>query len=134
MKLLKTSNFFFYYNVFIFLSIIGLTFIEFPYFWPDVFKAVCCRFVVCGKWLKGYYLKENAILNWFDCFLKTEDIKWRGCRQKSFDNINNMSKAKSDQNSCFKISIFQTFSFFARHFKADSENIQSVKVMKSDKK
>ena len=55
-KLLIMSNFSFGHNVFNFfqqLSYLLWTFFRFCHY---VFKVVCCRFIVCGKELKFYYL------------------------------------------------------------------------------
>ena len=59
-KLLKTSNLSFCYNVFNFFSS-NYTFIfgDFPWFCLDVFKVVCCGFVVCGKGLI-YWINVNV--------------------------------------------------------------------------
>ena len=54
-KLLKTSNFFFCHNGFnFFFRNYTLIYRDFPYFWVDIFKVVCCRFVACGKGVKAF--------------------------------------------------------------------------------
>ena len=41
-------------------SVIMLSFIDLPYFCLDVYKVVCCRFVVCGKGLRLVYPNVNT--------------------------------------------------------------------------
>ena len=53
-KLLMMSNFSFCPQCFLLDSIIIILFPEvFLHFCLKVFKVFCCRFIVCGKWLKG---------------------------------------------------------------------------------
>ena len=52
-KLLKKSNISYCHNVFTFFSNYTFNYRDFPYYWVDAFKVVCCRFVVCGKGLKS---------------------------------------------------------------------------------
>ena len=47
-KLLKTSNFHFATMFSAFFSNYTYKYRDFPYFWVDIFKVVCCKFAVCG--------------------------------------------------------------------------------------
>ena len=55
-KLLKTSNYSFCHTVFnFFFSNYTFIYRDFPCCYLNVFKVICCRFVLCGKGLTLYY-------------------------------------------------------------------------------
>ena len=68
-KLLKKSNFSFCHNVFtFFFSNYTYNSRDFPYFWVDIFKVICCRFSVCGKGLiEVFYISHICHLRQIFC-------------------------------------------------------------------